>query len=95
MEIGGATLDLRTLQTNMVPYKALHYLCAAYAPLQSPKLAPYESLSITDLTHQLFHPSMLLANCNHLHGKHISISLFYCGRGLELGDCLTSVGSIS
>ncbi|XP_054003017.1 tubulin beta chain-like isoform X2 [Hylaeus anthracinus] len=77
---GQLNTDLRKLQVNMVPFPRLHFFVPGYAPLTSRSSAPYSILSIPILTQQLFSGNNMLAYCDPLMGKFMTIAAIFRGR---------------
>ncbi|XP_076173693.1 tubulin beta-1 chain isoform X2 [Ptiloglossa arizonensis] len=77
---GQLNTDLRKLQTNIVPFPKLHFFVPGLAPLTSRRSAPYTTISVPTLTQQLFHADNLLAYCNPLQGKFLTLATIFRGR---------------
>ncbi|XP_076629472.1 tubulin beta-1 chain-like isoform X2 [Colletes latitarsis] len=77
---GQLNTDLRKLQTNMVPFPRLHFFVPGYAPLTSRSSAPYQMLSVPALTQQLFSGNNMLADCDLLLGKFLTMAAIFRGR---------------
>lgn len=82
--------DLRKLATNLVPFTRLHFFTTAYAPLFATNMRSYQNLGVPELTQQLFNPSNIMAACNPVEGKYLTISTIFRGAvsTKEVDDCI-------
>jgi len=76
---GALNVDINEFQTNLVPYPRIHFMLASYAPVLSKDKAYHESLSVPDLTAQVFDPSNMMAKCDPRTGKYMACCLMYRG----------------
>ncbi|XP_076239479.1 tubulin beta-1 chain [Calliopsis andreniformis] len=77
---GQLNIDLRKLMVNLVPFPRLHFFVPGYAPLTSRSSAPYTSLTVPELTMQLFTPNNMLAFCDPVTGKFLTAATIFRGR---------------
>jgi tubulin alpha len=76
---GMLNTDISEFQTNLVPYPKLHFMTSALAPLVSIEKVFHESLSVSQITSDVFEPASLMASCDMRLGKYIACSLMYRG----------------
>lgn len=82
--------DLRKLAVNLVPFTRLHFFTTSFAPLFAAKTRAFHSLSVPELTQQLFNPSNIMAACVPSLGKYLTISTIFRGdvSVKEVDDCI-------
>ncbi|CAG01113.1 unnamed protein product [Tetraodon nigroviridis] len=61
---GQLNADLRKLAVNMVPFPRLHFFMPGFAPLTSRGSQQYRSLSVPELTQQMFDAKNMMAACD-------------------------------
>ncbi|CAF1290649.1 unnamed protein product [Adineta steineri] len=76
---GQLNADLRKLSVNMVPFSRLHFFISAFAPLTSRSSELYRSLTVSELTHEMFHIKNLMASCDPRQGKYLTVAAIYRG----------------
>jgi len=76
---GALNVDVNEFQTNLVPYPRIHFMLTSYAPILSRERALHESLSIAEITNQVFEPSNTMTKCDPRHGKYMACCLMYRG----------------
>lgn len=76
---GQLNADLRKLAVNMVPFPSLHFFVPGFAPLCSPSQMAFRSLSVRDITKQMFDPNTMMAACNPMHGRYLTVATIYRG----------------
>lgn len=76
---GALNVDLNEFQTNLVPYPRLHFMLSSYSPILSSEKAYYESMSVQELTRNLFEPTSMMADCDPRHGQYMAVSLMFRG----------------
>ncbi|CAG9856012.1 unnamed protein product [Phyllotreta striolata] len=76
---GALNVDLSEYQTNLVPYRRIHYPIVAYAPFMPSKRLFHEQFSVASLTNSCFKPSHQLVKCDSDQGKYVSCCLLYRG----------------
>jgi len=72
--------DLRKLNTNLVPFPRLHFFMPGYAPIIARGSKQYPSLTIQELTTQMFSARNMLTNCDPRNGKYLAVATVYRGR---------------
>ncbi|CAF1284525.1 unnamed protein product [Adineta steineri] len=77
---GQLNADLRKLSVNMVPFPRLHFFISAFAPLTSRSSELYRSLTVSELTHEMFHTKNLMASCDPRQGKYLTVAAVYRGQ---------------
>ncbi|KAJ3442622.1 tubulin beta chain [Anaeramoeba flamelloides] len=92
---GQLNSDLRKLAVNLVPFPRLHFFLIGYAPLTSINSTGYNSLSVSEITNQMFDPRNMMAACDPRHGKYLTASAIYRGRiaEKEVGDEIVKIQS--
>ena len=77
---GQLNADLRKLSVNMVPFPRLHFFIPGFAPLTARGHMVYRNLSVPDLTAQMFSPANMMAACNPLHGRYLTVAAIFRGQ---------------
>lgn len=77
---GQLNSDLRKLAVNMVPFPRLHFFMPAFAPLTSIGSQSYRSLSVGELTQQMFDSKNMMAACNPLNGRYLTVATIFRGK---------------
>eukprot|EP00917_Polyrhabdina_sp_WS-2016_P032506 GHVP01069320.1.p1 GENE.GHVP01069320.1~~GHVP01069320.1.p1 ORF type:complete len:441 (-),score=86.42 GHVP01069320.1:119-1441(-) len=77
---GQLNSDIRKMCTNLVPFPRLHFFMIGFAPLTSKSAQNYRSLSVHNLTSQLFDPKNCMSFCDPRHGKTLTAFAQYRGR---------------
>jgi tubulin beta len=77
---GQLNADLRKLAVNMVPFPRLHFFIPGFAPLTSRGSEQYRSLSVAELTQQIFDPKNMMAACDPRHGRYLTAAVIFRGR---------------
>lgn len=72
--------DLRKLATNMVPFPRLHFFMPGFAPLTSRGSQQYRSLTVPELTQQMFDAKNMMAACDPRHGRYLTVAAIFRGR---------------
>jgi len=72
--------DLRKLAVNMVPFPRLHFFMPGFAPLTSRGSQQYRSLSVPELTQQMFDAKNMMAACDPRHGRYLTVAAVFRGR---------------
>lgn len=76
---GQLNSDLRKLAVNLVPFPRLHFFMVGYAPLGSVNSESFRSLSVNELTSQLFDPRNMMAGADANSGRYLTAAAFYRG----------------
>lgn len=89
---GDLNVDIAEFQTNLVPFKRVHFPVVSYAPLQ-PRKGGLDQLTTTQLTNQVFDGKNLLVKCDPMEGKYMSCGLFYRGDvcGIEINRSVQDI----
>ena len=66
---GQLNADLRKLAVNMVPFPRLHFFMPGFAPLTARGNQAYRSLTVPELTQQMFDAKNMMAACDPRHGR--------------------------
>lgn len=77
---GQLNADLRKLAVNMVPFPRLHFFITGFAPLTAAQSQAYRSLTVADLTQQLFDSKNMMAACDPRHGKYLTVAAMFRGK---------------
>ena len=77
---GQLNADIRKLAVNMVPFPRLHFFMPGYAPLASPELKNYQSLTVAELTQQMFDSKNVMAACDPRSGKYLTVAAIFRGQ---------------
>lgn len=76
---GQLNADLRKLGVNMVPFPRLHFFVPSFAPLTARGSVQYRNLTVNDLTSQMFDPRNMMAACNPLYGRYLTVATIFRG----------------
>lgn len=77
---GQLNSDLRKLAVNLVPFPRLHFFLVGFAPLSSRVGIGYQSLTVNELTAQVFDPKNLMAASDPRHGRYLTASVMFRGK---------------
>merc|ERR1739838_589873 len=77
---GQLNADLRKLAVNMVPFPRLHFFMPGFAPLTSRGSQQYRSLTVPELTQQMFDAKNMMAACDPRHGRYLTVAAVFRGR---------------
>ncbi|TPX56597.1 hypothetical protein PhCBS80983_g04424 [Powellomyces hirtus] len=77
---GQLNADLRKLAVNMVPFPRLHFFTVGFAPLTARGSQAYSSLTVPELTAQLFDAKNMMAACDPRHGRYLTVSTIFRGK---------------
>lgn len=77
---GQLNADLRKLAVNLVPFPRLHFFVVGYAPLSGNGSEKYKSMSIPELTTQLFEPHNMMADCDPRNGRYLTAAAYFRGK---------------
>lgn len=83
---GELNSDLRKLAVNMVPFPRLHFFMVGYAPLTSKGSAQYRSLSVSELTSQMFEAKNMMAAADPRHGRYLTVSTIFRGKNISMNE---------
>lgn len=89
---GDLNVDIAEFQTNLVPFKRIHFPVVSYAPLLSRKNA-MDHLTTTQLTNQVFDAKNQLVKCDPKDGKYMSCCMLYRGDicGIEINRAVQEI----
>jgi tubulin beta len=71
---GQLNCDLRKLAVNMIPFPRLHFFMIGFAPLTSRGSQQYRSLTVPELTQQMFDAKNMMAAADPRHGRYLTCS---------------------
>ncbi|XP_032897893.1 tubulin beta-1 chain [Amblyraja radiata] len=77
---GQLNADLRKLAVNMVPFPRLHFFMPGFAPLMARGCQQYCSLTVPELTQQMFDARNMMAACDPRHGKYMTVAAIFRGK---------------
>ncbi|ORX36033.1 beta1-tubulin [Kockovaella imperatae] len=77
---GQLNSDLRKLAVNMVPFPRLHFFMVGFAPLTAWGSASYRSVSVPELTQQMFDAKNMMAAADPRHGRYLTVMCIYRGK---------------
>jgi len=76
---GALNVDLTEFQTNLVPFRRIHFILMSYAPILSVAKAFKESLTVKELTSSAFEQSNMMCTCDPRKGKYMASCLMFRG----------------
>ncbi|GJQ88328.1 hypothetical protein Trydic_g3804 [Trypoxylus dichotomus] len=76
---GQLNADLRKLGVNMVPFPRLHFFVPSFAPLTARNCVQYRNVTVRELTSQMFDPRNMMAACNPLNGRYLTVATIFRG----------------
>jgi tubulin beta len=76
---GQLNSDLRKLAVNLVPFPRLHFFLVGFAPLTSKNSTAYRSLTVAELTQQMFDAKNMMAASDPRHGRYLTASAMFRG----------------
>lgn len=71
---GALNVDMSEFQVNLVPYPRIHFPLASYAPVIPISKAVHETVTVADLTSDLFKYGNQMVKCNPDNGKYMGES---------------------
>ena len=77
---GQLNADLRKLAVNLVPFPRLHFFMVGFAPLTSRGSQQYRSLSVPELTQQMYDAKNMMCAADPRHGRYLTASALFRGR---------------
>ncbi len=83
--------DLRKMAVNLVPFPRLHFFAVGLAPLVSENSQAFYSLSVPELTAQLFSATSCMADINPFNGRFLTISTMFRGTKLSMKEVEDSI----
>jgi len=90
---GQLNSDLRKLCVNLVPFPRLHFFMVGFAPLTAAGSHAFRSLSVPELTQQMFSPSNMMAASDPRHGRYLTVATIFRGKmsSKEVDDQMLSI----
>ncbi|KAJ9065776.1 Tubulin beta chain (Beta tubulin) [Entomophthora muscae] len=77
---GQLNADLRKLAVNLIPFPRLHFFMVGFAPLTAKNSKQYQSLTVPELTAQMFDAKNMMAASDPRHGRYLTVAAFFRGR---------------
>lgn len=77
---GQLNSDLRKLAVNLVPFPRLHFFMVGYAPLSAPGQQSFRSLTVPELTQQMFDSKNMMAASDPKRGRYLTVATFFRGK---------------
>ena len=78
--------DLRKLAVNMIPYPRLHFFMPGFAPLTSRRSQTFRTLTVQELTQQIFDARNVMIACNPRNGKYLTYAAMFRGQKLSMKE---------
>ncbi|XP_059176112.1 tubulin beta-4A chain-like [Physella acuta] len=72
--------DLRKLAVNMVPFPRLHFFVPGFVPLTARGNQPYKSISVPELTQQMWDAKNMMCAIDPRHGRYLTAAAVFRGR---------------
>jgi len=76
---GQLNSDLRKLCVNLVPFPRLHFFVTSFAPLTSRAMQQFRSVSVPEVTAQMFDSRSAMCACNLMQGRFLTAAFLYRG----------------
>ena len=73
---GQLNSDLRKLAVNLVPFPRLHFFMVGYAPLTSMGSKSFRSVTVPELTQQMFDAKNMMAASDPRNGRYLTVAAF-------------------
>ncbi|PVU98103.1 hypothetical protein BB561_000118 [Smittium simulii] len=77
---GQLNSDLRKTAVNLVPFPRLHFFMVGFAPLGDSKSSSFRSITVPELTQQLFDARNMMAASDPRHGRYLAVAAIFRGR---------------
>ncbi|XP_044763115.1 tubulin beta chain-like [Coccinella septempunctata] len=77
---GQLNADLRKLAVNMVPFPRLHFFMPGFVPLTSRGSIHYRSVTVPELTQQMFDAKNMMTACDPRCGRYLTVAAIFRGR---------------
>ncbi|GMP28067.1 hypothetical protein CsSME_00003763 [Camellia sinensis var. sinensis] len=77
---GQLNSDLRKLAVNLIPFPRLHFFMVGFAPLTSRRSQSYVSLSVPELTQQMWDAKNMMCAAVPRHGRYLTASTMFRGK---------------
>lgn len=90
---GQLNSDLRKIAVNLIPFPRLHFFLVGFAPLSSKGSLGFKSMTVSELTSQVFDSKNMMAAADPRHGKFLTASVMFRGKlsAKEIDDQMMSV----
>ena len=80
MRAGQLNADLRKLAVNLIPFPRLHFFMVGFTPLTSRGSQQYRSLTVPELTQQMWDAKNMMCAADPRHGRYLTASALFRGR---------------
>ncbi|KAG2324315.1 hypothetical protein Bca52824_007043 [Brassica carinata] len=77
---GQLNSDLRKLAVNLIPFPRLHFFMVGFAPLTSRGSQQYISLTVPELTQQMWDAKNMMCAADPRHGRYLTASAMFRGK---------------
>jgi tubulin beta len=77
---GQLNSDLRKLAVNLIPFPRLHFFMVGFAPLTSRGSQQYRTLSVPELTQQMWDAKNMMCAADPRHGRYLTASAMFRGK---------------
>jgi len=77
---GQLNSDLRKLATNLIPFPRLHFFMTGISPLTSEQSKSYRSVSVQELTQQMFESQNMMCAADPRNGRFLTASAMFRGK---------------
>ena len=77
---GQLNADLRKLAVNLIPFPRLHFFMVGFTPLTSRGSQQYRSLTVPELTQQMWDAKNMMCAADPRHGRYLTASALFRGR---------------
>ncbi|KAK9208985.1 hypothetical protein WN944_001346 [Citrus x changshan-huyou] len=77
---GQLNSDLRKLVVNLIPFPRFHFVMVGFAPLTSRGSQQYQSLSVPELTHQMWDDRNMMCAADPRYGHYLTASTMFRGK---------------
>lgn len=77
---GQLNADLRKLCVNLIPFPRLHFFVVGYAPLAGAGSEMYKSMTVPELTSQMFDSKNMMADCDPREGRYLTAAVYFRGK---------------
>jgi len=90
---GQLNCDLRKIAVNLIPFPRLHFFLVGFAPLSSKGSLGFKSMTVNELTAQIFDSKNMMAAADIRQGKFLTASVMFRGNlcSKEIDDQMVSV----
>jgi tubulin beta len=77
---GQLNSDLRKLAVNLIPFPRLHFFMVGFAPLTARTSQQYRTLSVPELTQQMFDSKNMMCAADPRHGRYLTAAAVFRGK---------------